>query len=98
MSTRTHFVGIGGAGMSVVAELMLAQGHTVSGSDAREAPTLARLRALGAQVQIGHSADAVAGATTVVVSSAISTDNPELAAAHASGIEVIHRSVALARA
>ena len=95
---RTHFIGIGGAGMSVVAELYRARGRAVSGSDAKDSPVLAKLRDLGADVAVGHDAAHVAGATTVVVSSAVREGNPELAAARTAGIEVIHRSVALARA
>lgn len=98
MTGRTHLIGIGGAGMSVIAELLLAQGHAVSGSDARGSAVLERLRRLGADIHVGHAADAVAGASAVVVSSAIRDDNPEVVAARAAGIEVIHRSVALARA
>lgn len=96
--SRTHFIGIGGAGMSVVAELYLARGVAVSGSDAKDSDVLARLREQGAQVSIGHDAAAVAGASTVVVSTAIREDNPELVAAREAGLEIIHRSVALARA
>lgn len=96
--SAVHFIGIGGAGMSVVAELYLSRGEHVSGSDARDSEVLARLRGLGADVRVGHDAAAVADAGTVVVSSAIREDNPELVAARAAGLEVIHRSVALARA
>lgn len=95
---RTHFIGIGGAGMSVVAELFLARGHAVSGSDAKDSPVLARLAELGAEIAVGHDAAHVQGAGTVVVSTAVRDDNPELVAARAAGAEVIHRSVALARA
>lgn len=98
MTERVHFIGIGGAGMSVVAELFLARGHAVSGSDAKDSAALQRLAGLGAHVRVGHAAEAVEGATTVVVSTAIREDNPELLAARAAGTEIIHRSVALARA
>ncbi|HLR27613.1 MAG TPA: Mur ligase domain-containing protein, partial [Ruania sp.] len=94
---RAHFIAIGGAGMSVIAELMLAQGHQVSGSDRSDSPVLQRLAQLGARVHVGHDPDHVRGAQLVVVSTAIAADNPELQAAHALGIEVVHRSVALAR-
>lgn len=94
---RVHFVGIGGAGMSVVAELALARGAGVSGSDSRDAPNLARLRALGARIWIGHDAQHVEGAAQVVVTSAVRENNPEVVAARAAGIEVIHRSTALAQ-
>ncbi|GAB2595754.1 UDP-N-acetylmuramate--L-alanine ligase [Pseudactinotalea suaedae] len=97
-SGRVHFVGIGGAGMSVVAELVLARGAAVSGSDARESANLARLRGLGARIWVGHDAQHVDGAAQVVVTSAVREDNPEVAAARAAGIEVIHRSTALAQA
>lgn len=95
---RAHFVAIGGAGMSVIAELMLAQGVQVSGSDRADSPVLERLAALGATVHVGHDAAQVAGADVVVVSTAIRPDNPEVVAAREQGIEVIHRSEALARA
>lgn len=97
-SGRSHFVGIGGAGMSVVAELELAHGRSVSGSDARDSEALRRLGRLGAQVHVGHDPGHVAGASVVVVSSAVRPDNVELVAAREAGIEVVHRSVALARA
>lgn len=95
---RAHFVAIGGAGMSVIAELMLAQGAEVSGSDQADSPVLARLGALGATVYVGHEAAHVQGADIVVVSTAVRPDNPEVVAAREHGIEVIHRSQALARA
>ncbi|TDE90822.1 UDP-N-acetylmuramate--L-alanine ligase [Occultella glacieicola] len=95
---RVHFIAIGGAGMSVVAELMLARGHEVSGSDSQASDVLDRLGRLGAQVHVGHDPAHAAGADLVVVSSAIRTDNPELLAAHAAGTEVIHRSQGLALA
>ena len=94
---RAHFVAIGGAGMSVIAELMLAQGQTVSGSDRADSPVLRRLAGLGATVHVGHDAGHVAGADLVVVSTAIAADNPEVVAAREQGIEVVHRSQALAR-
>ena len=93
---RLHFIGIGGAGMSVIAELFLARGRAVSGSDARGSAALDRLAALGADVHVGHAAEHVAGAQTVVVSTAVRVDNAELVAARTAGIPVIHRSEALA--
>ena len=84
--------------MSVIAELMLAQGIEVSGSDQADSPALVRLAALGATVYVGHDAAQVQGADVVVVSTAIRPDNPEVVAAQEHGIEVIHRSQALARA
>lgn len=91
-----HFIGIGGAGMSGIARIMLARGLTVSGSDAKESLLLTALRAEGADVHLGHDAAYVAGARTVVASSAVRETNPELAAARAAGLRVLHRSQALA--
>lgn len=95
---RFHFIGIGGAGMSVVAELFLAQGAQVSGSDARESDNTRHLTVLGAHVSIGHEANNVPDGAVVVVSSAIKDSNPELAVARTRGLTVIHRSQALALA
>ncbi|MBE3074800.1 MAG: UDP-N-acetylmuramate--L-alanine ligase, partial [Actinobacteria bacterium] len=91
-----HFIAIGGAGMSGVARVMLARGLTVSGSDAKESLVLAALVAEGAQVHIGHDAAHLAGADTVVISSAIREDNVELREARSRGLRVLHRSQALA--
>ncbi|WP_347876314.1 Mur ligase domain-containing protein [Cellulosimicrobium cellulans] len=91
-----HLVGVGGAGMSVVARLLAAHGVRVQGSDARESETLVALRADGVQVWAGHDAAHVTGADTLVVSSAVRESNPELAAARAAGLRVLHRSQALA--
>jgi UDP-N-acetylmuramate--alanine ligase len=93
---RVHFIGIGGAGMSGIARVMLDRGITVSGSDAKDSSVVAALRAQGATVYIGHAAEHIAGVDTVVVSTAIRESNPELAAARAAGIRVVHRSRALA--
>jgi len=93
---RVHFIGIGGAGMSGIARILLARGVAVSGSDAKDSRALAALRAVGAQVHVGHAAGHVDGASTVVVSSAVRETNPELAAARAAGLLVLHRSQALA--
>ncbi|MGW6227449.1 UDP-N-acetylmuramate--L-alanine ligase, partial [Cellulosimicrobium cellulans] len=82
--------------MSVVARLLVAHGVRVQGSDARESETLAALRADGVRVWAGHDAAHVAGADTVVVSSAVRESNPELSAARAAGLRVLHRSQALA--
>ena len=95
---HVHFIGMGGAGMSAIARIMLGQGVPVSGSDARDSAGLAQLGALGATVHIGQQAANVAGANTVVVSTAIRESNPELAAARAAGLRVLHRSQALAAA
>jgi UDP-N-acetylmuramate--alanine ligase len=93
---KVHFVGIGGAGMSGIARILLARGVTVSGSDAKDSTALAALRALGARVYVGHEADQVGDADTVVVSTAIRESNPELAAARAAGRLVLPRAAALA--
>jgi UDP-N-acetylmuramate--alanine ligase len=95
---RVHFTGIGGAGMSGIARILLARGVTVSGTDSADSALLAELAALGARVQAGHAADALGDADTLVVSSAIRPDNPELAEARRRGMRVLHRSAALAAA
>ncbi|SDT50061.1 UDP-N-acetylmuramate--L-alanine ligase [Streptomyces sp. TLI_053] len=92
-----HFIGIGGAGMSGLAKILAVRGASVSGSDSKESETVLALRALGAAVHIGHAAEHVPdGASSIVVSSAIRADNPELAEARERGIPVVHRSDALA--
>jgi UDP-N-acetylmuramate--alanine ligase len=91
-----HLVGIGGAGMSGIARILLARGVPVSGSDRRDTPTLLALRALGARVAIGHDPANLGDADTVVVSTAIRDDNPELRAARERGLPVLPRAVALA--
>lgn len=93
---RVHFTGIGGAGMSGIARIMLARGISVSGSDQADSEQLAALAALGAQVHAGHAAANVAGADTVVYSTAIRDDNPELVEARRRGLRVLHRAAALA--
>ncbi|MFE4450321.1 UDP-N-acetylmuramate--L-alanine ligase [Streptomyces sp. NPDC056796] len=94
---RPHFIGIGGAGMSGIAKILAQRGAKVAGSDARESATAEALRALGATVHIGHAAGHLADdATSVVVSSAIRADNPELVRAAELDIPVVHRSDALA--
>ena len=93
---RVHFVGIGGAGMSGIARVLLARGSAVSGSDAKDSRTIAALRALGAVVWLGHAAEHVHGADTVVVSTAIRQDNAELVEARARGLRVLPRAEALA--
>src|SRR3954462_4388996 len=92
-----HLIGIGGAGMSGIARVLLARGVPVTGSDAKDSRSIAALRALGATVHIGHDASYITGANTVVVSSAIREDNPELRAARDQGISVLPRAEALAR-
>ena len=91
-----HFVGIGGIGMSGIAEVLINQGYTVQGSDAADNANVKRLRDKGAKVSIGHKAENVDGAEVVVVSSAIKRDNPELVAARERGATVLHRSELLA--
>jgi UDP-N-acetylmuramate--alanine ligase len=92
-----HLVGIGGAGMSGLARLAAQAGYTVSGTDRDDSEVLAALRGLGVRAVVGHSADAVPPETeTVVVSTAIAPDNPELAHARAAGLPVIHRAELLA--
>ncbi|HEX9284227.1 MAG TPA: UDP-N-acetylmuramate--L-alanine ligase [Nitrospirales bacterium] len=91
-----HFVGIGGAGMSGIAEVLLTLGYHVSGSDLQESETVQRIRALGGTVFIGHDASNVGAAQVVVVSSAVSPTNPEVLAAKAKVIPVIPRAEMLA--
>ncbi|MEV6013574.1 UDP-N-acetylmuramate--L-alanine ligase [Streptomyces sp. NPDC051976] len=94
---RPHFIGIGGAGMSGIAKILAQRGAKVTGSDSRDSATAEALRAQGVVVHIGHDVAHLAEDTTaVVVSSAIRADNPELAAARARGLLVVHRSDALA--
>jgi UDP-N-acetylmuramate--alanine ligase len=93
---RVHFIGIGGAGMSGIARVMLARGVPVSGSDAGSAHVLAELAALGADVHTGHDPSHLGQADTVVVSSAIRPSNPELAAARDRNLRVLPRAAALA--
>src|SRR5580698_9430369 len=91
-----HFVGIGGIGMSGIAEVLCNLGYTVQGSDASESANVVRLREKGIKIAIGHQAENVAGADVVVVSTAIRRDNPELMAARASRIPVVRRAEMLA--
>ena len=93
---RIHFVGIGGIGMSGIAEVLLTLGYKVSGSDLRHSSVTERLAQLGAIIYIGHQAENVTGAEVVVTSSAIGPDNPEVAAAHLQHIPVIARAEMLA--
>jgi len=93
---RVHFVGIGGAGMSGIARILLARGVPVSGSDAKDSSVLVGLRALGARVHVGHDARQVADADTVVVSTAIRETNPEVVEARRRGLRVLPRAAALA--
>ncbi|MGH9343125.1 MAG: UDP-N-acetylmuramate--L-alanine ligase, partial [Terriglobia bacterium] len=91
-----HFVGIGGIGMSGIAELLLNQGFIVSGSDLKETPVTRRLAGIGAKVFIGHAASNVLGAEVMVTSSAVSAANPEVLEAARLGIPVIPRAEMLA--
>ncbi len=91
-----HFVGIGGIGMSGIAEVLCNLGYTVQGSDASESANVARLREKGITINVGHRADNVTGADVVVVSTAIKRDNPELLAARAQRIPVVRRAEMLA--
>jgi UDP-N-acetylmuramate--alanine ligase len=91
-----HFVGIGGAGMSAIAEVLHNLGYTVSGSDAHESATTRRLAGLGIRVCIGHDAAHIAGAQAVATSTAVRGDNPEVIAARARRIPVVPRAVMLA--
>ena len=87
-----HFVGIGGSGMSGIAEVLINLGYAVQGSDLKSSPVTERLSALGAAVRIGHSAQHVEGADVVVVSSAIARENPEVEAALARRVPVVSRA------
>ena len=89
---RIHFVGIGGIGMSGIAEVLLNLGYKVSGSDLKSSPVTQRLASLGATTFEGHRAENIAGAEVVVTSSAIANDNPEVTEAHKLHIPVIQRA------
>lgn len=91
-----HFVGIGGAGMSGIAEVLLNLGYVISGSDLSDSAALKRLQSLGIQTHVGHDAQNIVGADAVVTSTAVHADNPEVVAAHAKLIPVVPRAVMLA--
>jgi len=91
-----HFVGLGGAGMSGIAEVLLNLGYEISGSDFNDSAVLRRLASLGMQTHIGHAREHLEGADAVVISSAVSQDNPEVMEAHAKLIPVVPRAVMLA--
>jgi UDP-N-acetylmuramate--alanine ligase len=91
-----HFIGVGGSGMSGIAEVLLNLGYTISGSDLSDSSTLRRLADLGIQTHVGHSADHVRGADAVVTSTAVKADNPEVLVARARHIPVVPRAVMLA--
>jgi UDP-N-acetylmuramate--alanine ligase len=92
---RVHFVGVGGAGLSGIAQIMLARGVRVSGSDAQDSPVLAVLRTLGATCWVGHDATHVRDVDTVVVSTAVRASNPEVVEAQRLGRLLLPRSAAL---
>ncbi|GAB2906492.1 UDP-N-acetylmuramate--L-alanine ligase [Nonomuraea fastidiosa] len=93
---RVHFIGIGGAGMSGIARILLKRGVRVTGSDARSSELITELRELGATVHIGHAASHIRDVDTVVVSTAIRDSNPELGEALKQGLRIIPRAAALA--
>ncbi len=93
---KIHFIGIGGAGMSGIARIMLAKGFNISGSDKNDSSLLTSLKALGAEIFIGHDAQNLGEAELVIISSAIAETNPELLAAKARSIQVVQRANALA--
>src|SRR5262245_53611360 len=93
---QLHFTGIGGIGMSAIAEILLNLGYKISGSDLKLTPTTERLVSLGARIFEGHAAENVAGAKALVVSSAVNESNPEVQEARRLGIPVIPRGELLA--
>src|SRR5690349_4522461 len=93
-----HLIGIGGVGMAGLARLLLTRGVPVSGSELREWPALAALRALGGTIHMAHEASNLDGVDTVVYSTAIPQDHPEMVEARRRGLRVLHRSEALAAA
>ena len=93
---RVHFVGIGGAGMSGIAEVLATQGYQVSGSDLAASAATRRLAGLGVKIAIGHDARNVEGADAVVVSTAVAADNAEIAVARARGVPIVPRALMLA--
>lgn len=94
--SHIHFIGIGGSGMSGIAEVLLNQGYVVSGSDIADNAVTRRLAALGARVVQGHAADNIAGADAVVTSTAVSADNPEVVRARERQIPIVPRAQMLA--
>lgn len=93
---RLHFVGVGGAGMSAIAKVLLERGYVISGSDLKRSRAAAMLEAMGAEVHLGHHSAHIEGVDIVVISSAIPENNPELVRARELGIEVLGRGEALA--
>src|SRR3954466_1187519 len=94
--TRIHFVGIGGIGMSGIAEVLLTLGYGVSGTDLKESDTTRRLAPLGRALRLGHDGQHVGDSDVVVISSAVKPTNPEVMAARLRGIPVIPRAEMLA--
>ena len=94
---KVHFIGIGGSGMSPIAEILHHKGFQVTGSDINESDTLQRVRSWGVQVLMGQKAENIAntGAELVVYSAAVKSENPELLAAQEKGIPIVERSVML---
>lgn len=93
---RIHFVGIGGAGMCGIAEVLLNQGYAIAGSDIKAGKTTMRLQALGAEIFIGHRADNIKAADVIVVSTAIDDENPEIMAAREARLPIVRRAEMLA--
>ncbi len=91
-----HIIGIGGIGMSAIAEILLAKGYAVQGSDQKESANVRRLRSKGVRVFVGHDAINLVGARTVVISTAVKPSNPELEAARAKGLQIVRRAEILA--
>lgn len=94
---RYHFIGIGGAGMSALAKILIEQGHTVSGSDLVTTDVTERLKRIGATIFRGHDASCIEGAEAIIVSGAVPPDNPELVAGISKKIPVFHRAEMLSR-
>ena len=92
---HVHFIGIGGAGLSAIARLMAQQGVEVSGSDAADSPVLGALREEGITCFVGHAAEQLAGVDTVIASTAVRDDNPEIVEAQRLGLRVWPRSAGL---
>ncbi|MBQ0718714.1 MAG: UDP-N-acetylmuramate--L-alanine ligase [Gammaproteobacteria bacterium] len=93
---RIHFIGIGGSGMCGIAEVLLNQGYTISGSDLAANANIQRLRGMGAHIDIGHKGEQIKGVDVVVQSSAVNAENPEIIAARESRIPVVRRAEMLA--
>ena len=91
-----HFIGVGGSGMSGIAEVLLNQGYVVSGSDLSDSATLQRLQAIGIRTAVGHTPANIEGADCIVTSTAVKADNPEVIAAREKHIPIVPRAVMLA--